>query len=63
MEAYKVITQSSVNVFVSSTVTTFIAEKRFPKNLSIGELKVKIPKSLFYLIYSIHMYTFILIGF
>jgi hypothetical protein len=40
MESYQVVTQTAVNVFISSTVTTFVAEKRFPKNITIGELKV-----------------------
>lgn len=40
MENFSIITQATVNVFVTSSVTSFTAEKRFNKNISIGELKV-----------------------
>lgn len=40
MAEYQVITQSIVNVMVTSTISSFPVEKRFAKNLTIGELKV-----------------------
>lgn len=40
MENIQVITQSTVNVHITSNVTSFCAEKRFPKNITVGELKV-----------------------
>jgi len=42
MAEYQVITQSIVNVMVTSTISSFPVEKRFAKNLTIGELKGKL---------------------
>nr|CAG4646578.1 EOG090X0DT2 [Macrothrix elegans] len=42
MEGIEVITQSTVNVTVTSSISSFAAEKRFPKNLTIGDLKGKL---------------------
>nr|CAG4648251.1 EOG090X0DT2 [Moina brachiata] len=42
MENIQVITQSTVNVHITSNVTSFCAEKRFPKNITVGELKGKL---------------------
>nr|CAG4650491.1 EOG090X0DT2 [Sida crystallina] len=42
MASYQVVTQSTVNVFISSSVTTFVAEKRYPKDISIADLKGKL---------------------
>ena len=42
MEEYQVITQSTVNVHITSSISSFLVEKRYPKNLTIGELKVNI---------------------
>jgi len=42
MAEYQVITQSIVNVMVTSTISNFPVEKRFAKNLTIGELKGKL---------------------
>ena len=42
MTDYRVITDSFVNVFISSNVNSFTSEKKFPKDLSISELKGKL---------------------
>ena len=42
MANYEVITQSTVNVTVTSSINSFPVEKRYPKNLTIGDLKVTI---------------------
>ncbi|XP_040565368.1 tubulin-folding cofactor B-like [Lepeophtheirus salmonis] len=38
----RVITESFVNVFISSTINSFTSEKRFPKDLTIADLKGKL---------------------
>jgi hypothetical protein len=40
MANFEVITQSTVNVAITSSISSFSVEKRYPKNLTIGELKV-----------------------
>nr|CAG4635071.1 EOG090X0DT2 [Alona affinis] len=42
MEEYQVITQSTVNVNITSSISSFAVEKRYPKNITIGELKGKL---------------------
>lgn len=42
MEEYQVITDSIVNVNITSSISSFAVEKRYPKNLTIGELKGKL---------------------
>lgn len=37
---FQVITQAYVNVFITSSLTSFEAEKRFGKDVTIGNLKV-----------------------
>ncbi|XP_071833532.1 tubulin-folding cofactor B-like [Apostichopus japonicus] len=39
---FQVITQAYVNVFITSTLTSFEAEKRFAKDVTIGTLKSKL---------------------
>lgn len=40
MENISVITQSQVNVRITSSANSFGTEKRFPKDLTIGDFKV-----------------------
>lgn len=40
MANFEVITQSTVNVAITSSISSFAVDKRYPKNLTIGELKV-----------------------
>ncbi|KZS20211.1 tubulin-folding cofactor B [Daphnia magna] len=42
MANFEVITQSTVNVVITSSISSFAVEKRYPKNISIGELKGKL---------------------
>ncbi|XP_046463117.1 tubulin-folding cofactor B-like [Daphnia pulex] len=42
MANFEVITQSTVNVAITSSISSFAVEKRYPKNLTIGELKGKL---------------------
>nr|CAG4641210.1 EOG090X0DT2 [Eulimnadia texana] len=42
MAEFKVITQSVVHVFITSSSTSFTAEKKFPKSTTIAELKGKL---------------------
>lgn len=48
MEEYQVITDSIVNVNITSSISSFAVEKRYPKNLSIGELKVNTSPNSFW---------------
>ncbi|XP_013417540.1 tubulin-folding cofactor B [Lingula anatina] len=41
-EQYSVVTQSVVNVTVSSNINSFGTERRFPKDIPIAELKMKL---------------------
>lgn len=41
MENFEVVTQSTVNVIITSNISSFSVEKRYNKNLTIGELKVR----------------------
>ncbi|TRY61717.1 hypothetical protein TCAL_03672 [Tigriopus californicus] len=40
--AYQVVTESLVNVFISSNCTSFTSEKKFAKDLTIADLKSKL---------------------
>lgn len=40
MEKFSVVTQSQVNVRVTSSANSFGTEKRFPKDLTIADFKV-----------------------
>jgi len=40
MDSYQVVTAASVNVIITSNVTSHVVEKRFAKQVTIGELKV-----------------------
>nr|CAG4647409.1 EOG090X0DT2 [Megafenestra aurita] len=42
MDKFEVVTQSTVNVMISSSFSSFVVEKRYPKNLTLGELKGKL---------------------
>nr|CAG4636011.1 EOG090X02PU [Eubosmina coregoni] len=42
MDDYQVVTASTVNITVTSNITSYVVEKRFAKSLTIGELKGKL---------------------
>lgn len=42
MDSYQVVTAANVNVIITSNVTSHVVEKRFAKQVTIGELKVQI---------------------
>ena len=40
MDSYQIVTAASVNVIITSNVTSHVVEKRFAKQVTIGEIKV-----------------------